>query len=275
MEGNSCYKFSTIAHYVRTTGARPIRTILDVGANVGNVSLEMAKYFPAARIFGFEAVEEYYLEARRATSSLPNIHIFHAAVTSQHRFMDATGAAPLPSNRPLQILKALPAGGPGWRGGSVVAASADGVDASHYRLLNDPVVPLTLDEVVGVVGKLSGEPGIDIAKFDCEGCECSSLGCASEETLRLMRFIVGEYHGIDRFFEVMEKKLFRTHYVNLIGDAQLGAFFAENIAESAGILDPDRETMRIPRPWLSGRLLEWNVFRRDFVIPGEEADHAL
>ena len=59
MEGNACYKFSTIRHFIEKTGAPPIRGIVEVGVNIGSVSLLMHEYFPAARIVGFELVREY------------------------------------------------------------------------------------------------------------------------------------------------------------------------------------------------------------------------
>ena len=61
MEGNECYKFSTVQNYIEQTAGKPIRVAVDVGANVGNVTRLMRSYFPHARIFAFEAVFEYYV----------------------------------------------------------------------------------------------------------------------------------------------------------------------------------------------------------------------
>lgn len=47
-----------------------------------------------------------------------------------------------------------------------------------------------------------------------KGYEHSALGCSQIDTLRRIRFIVGEYRNIARFYQVMKHKLFITHKVN-------------------------------------------------------------
>jgi len=112
--------------------------------------------------------------------------------------------------------------------------------------------------------------------MDCESCEHSSLGCASDDTLRKLRFVVGEYHGIARFWGVMRDRLFRTHKVNLIGDASLGAFFAERRdGDADGILLHDNPGMMELRPWLCDEPIEWHLFNPAWVLPHERAIHAL
>jgi hypothetical protein len=54
-----------------------------------------------------------------------------------------------------------------------------------YQELDDNVVPITLDDLVTAVQALSGAEEIDYIKMDCEGCEHSSLGTASLDTLRV------------------------------------------------------------------------------------------
>ena len=81
---------------------------------------------------------------------------------------------------------------------------------------------------------------IDLIKFDCEGCETSAIGCASEATLRKIRFVVGEYHCLKRFYPVVDRVLASTHHVNLRGDPSLGAFFAERKGPGPTILSPLR-----------------------------------
>ena len=34
MEGNECYKFATISHYIHLTHADPVRVMIDIGANL-------------------------------------------------------------------------------------------------------------------------------------------------------------------------------------------------------------------------------------------------
>ena len=274
MEGNACYKFSTIRNYVRAGAARPIRVILDIGANVGAITREILTYFPDAHIYAFEPVQEYYLVAQAALRNFPWAKIFNAAVTSRHRYSDDFGDCPRAAPASLQILKGLPAGGPGWQGGSQVVSPSASYDPNCYVPIGEPVVALTLDEVVAFVLALEGATQVDLVKFDCEGCEHSSLGCSKIETLRQLRFIVGEYHNITQFYQVVERKLFQTHFVNLIGNATLGAFFAENKDEGAGILEPSRDGVLSERPWLNDTPMEWNVFSGKFIPPGEEVTYA-
>lgn len=275
MEGNACYKFSTIRNYVDSTGAKPIQLAFDIGANQGTVTCEMLSYFPDCRIYAFEPIEEYYRSAVAATHADGQVAVFNTAVTAEHRYQDDGGKCPRARVDPLKILKALPASGYGYIGGSRIVPSDHHYNSAHYDCLPKRVAAVTLDEIVEMALKLEGADQIDLAKFDCEGGEISSLGCAGLDTLRRLRFIVGEYHGLERFYRVLEAKLFQTHYVSLIGDTHLGAFFAENIAERAGILKADRTGMRFVRPWLCASPIEWNIFERRFVAPGEEADHAL
>ena len=122
MEGNDCYKFSTIRHYIERTGAAPIRSILDVGANVGQVTSMMADYFPAARIYAFEPVREYFELGCHNTRHLPHVEWFNGAVSMQHRFADDLRERPRGHTVKLRLLKAIPEGGPGWGGGSIVVA---------------------------------------------------------------------------------------------------------------------------------------------------------
>ena len=281
MEGNDCYKFSTIRNFIRMTGGRQVRVACDVGANVGAISLLMRTYFPQAKIFGYEAVEEYYRMACANTSPDPSIKIRRRAVTSAHLFSDDLGAEPRARPATLQILKAGPEGGPGWMGGSLVTPCVGSPDAQAgatpgYRETQEVVLPITLSEILDEVERETGCSEIDILKLDCEGCEHSTLGCAPVETLRRIRFIVGEYHGIERFYRVMHGKLYLTHKVNLIGDESLGAFFAERLeGEADGILKHNKDGMLVSRPWLSSSPIDWHVFNEVYVLPDERAIHAL
>jgi FkbM family methyltransferase len=277
MEGNDCYKFSTIRNFVALTGAPPIERIVEVGANVGEISLMMHEYFPSARIVGFEAVPEYYELARSRTAHLAQVDLFHRAVTYDHLYADDCGTCRRTVPSPLRIMKGLPVAGPGWLGGSVVIPADHEMmrqnAAPHgYELIDDGVAPITIEEILD----LAGFQEIDLLKIDCEGCEHSVLGCAPVETLRKIRFIAGEYHGLRRFYEVMRRKLFATHKVNLIGDGDMGAFFAEQLnGERDGILLFNKENMLMPRPWLSAEPIDWHLFNEEFVLATDRPSHAL
>src|SRR5262249_33184254 len=160
-------------------------------------------YFPAARILAFEPVKEYFDVAAARTSNITNITVYNKAVTSQDRFLDHLGKRRRRKRAGLVILKSLLQSGPGWVGGSLVLPDDDGcvvraAELIDYEKIPQEVEAVTLFEVV----KQQRLAEIDILKLDCEGCELSVLGTASLRLLQHVRFIVGEYHGIARFFEV-------------------------------------------------------------------------
>ena len=279
MEGNDCYKFSTIRNYVALAGAAPVRVVTDVGANTGAITRMIKAYFPDARVHAYEAVAEYAELAAANTRDLEGVSVHHRAITAAHRFYDDAGRRRRGRPVPLRVLKGTPRGGPGWVGGSLVVPADDPAVASGgapaYELLGDAVPGATFDEMVAEVLAAEDADEIDVVKMDCEGCEHSCLGSAKVKTLKHCRFIVGEYHGIQRFYDVMEASLYRTHKVNLIGQADLGAFFAERRGEGDEILHGDNTGMRVPRPWLGERPIDWHVFNGRFVLPEERYVHAL
>jgi FkbM family methyltransferase len=280
MEGNECYKFATIRHYIELAQADPVRVMIDVGANVGAVTQMMKAYFPDASVYAYEAVPEYSLLAEANTRDLAGVTVLRTAVTGQHLFHDDLGDKRRDGPVALRILKGTPASGPGWGGGSmVVAADAPAIAAgapAGYTLTDDTIDAVSLDDIVTHVLAREGARQVDILKMDCEGCEHSSLGSAPIKTLKRIRFIVGEYHGIERFYDVMVRKLYRTHKVNLIGQRDLGAFFAERrSAREDGILKFDKNGMLMPRPWLSDRPIDWHLFNERYVPPSERHWHAL
>jgi hypothetical protein len=279
VEGNDCYKFSTIRNYVTLTAAPPIRVVMDVGANAGAITRLIKGYFPGARVHAYEAVAEYAELATANTRDLEGVTVHHRAITAAHRFHDDGGRRRRGRPVPLRVLKGTPRGGPGWVGGSLVVPADDpvlaGGGAAAYELLADPVPGATFDEAVEEVLAAEGADEVDVVKMDCEGCEHSCLGAARVKTLERCRFIVGEYHGLQRFYDVMVGSLYRTHKVNLIGQSDLGAFFAERRGPDDGILHGDNTGMRVPRPWLGDRSIDWHVFDERFVLPAERSAHAL
>jgi FkbM family methyltransferase len=281
MEGNECYKFATIRNYIALTRADPVRVTIDIGANVGAMTRMMKAYFPDARVYACEAVDEYAALAEANTRDLPGVTVWRRAVTSEHQYFDDVAERRRPRPVAMRMLKGLPAAGPGWGGGSISVAEdvptiAGGVAPHGYSLLETPVDAVSLNDLVAEVLEREGAKQIDVLKLDCEGCEHSSLGCATVKTLKRIRFIVGEYHGIERFYGVMEHKLFRTHKVNLIGQRGLGAFFAERLEGTRdGILRFQKDGMLVPRPWLADRPIDWHHFNEQYVPPGERYWHAL
>lgn len=277
MEGNACYKYSTIGNYLGKTGGKPIETILDVGVNIGDTVLLAHQYFPEARIFGIEPVTEYFDQATARTAEVPNLKLFNMAFTAAHEYSDDLGTVTREAPPKLVVMKGLPHSGPGWIGGSMVLPAdcdiaANAAASGNYEQLAQEVEPVTLRQFM----EREGLAEIDILKMDCEGCEHSTLGTADVETLSKVRFITGEYHDINRFARIMQGKLFQTHKVNLIGDRSLGAFFAERLdGEADGILRFDKSGMLVERPWLGSEPFDWHVFNPEYVRPEDRHWHSL
>src|SRR5437899_6512283 len=80
MEGNECYKFPTIRNYLDLTHADPVRVMIDIGANVAAVTRMMKAYFPDARVYACEAVDEYATLAEANTRDLPGVTVWRRAV---------------------------------------------------------------------------------------------------------------------------------------------------------------------------------------------------
>lgn len=57
----------------KLAGLRSIKTVLDVGANIGQSALRYAEHFPVATIHSFEPVEATYRKLVRNTKEVPNI----------------------------------------------------------------------------------------------------------------------------------------------------------------------------------------------------------
>lgn len=255
MSADEFYRLPALRDFIARTGAAPIRVVVDVGANIGDTLLLLHRYFPEARIIGFEPVAEYFAVAVERTAAVDRIAVHNHAVTADHLFHDDLGLRKRPCPMALALAKALPESGVGWRGGSLVGPAdhpllAAGREVAGYTRADQPVVPITLAEAM----EEHGLDEIDLLKLDCEGCESSVLGSADLDVLRRVRFITGEYHGLARFYPAMRHRLFETHKVCLAGNEELGAFFAERRdGERDGML---RHRTAVAR--LRGSPIEWN-----------------
>jgi FkbM family methyltransferase len=277
MEGDACYKFSTIERFVRSSGAPPVRLMLDIGANVGSVARLMKFHFPDAVVHAYEPVPELCEIARRRTCRLSGVHVHGVAVSVDHLYADDFGELPRDSREDPILMRARPCAGVGWLGGSVVIHSSRALSFSEtdYARDSSPVAVLTLDEAVERVLADEGANHVDVLKFDCEGCEHGCLGAAAKGTLRRVRFIVGEYHGLERFYRVVSARLFPAFRVSLIGDRALGAFFAENVAFGPPhLLHEDPVEFRV-RSWLSALPMTWHAFDLRYVSHDQRLFHGL
>lgn len=63
--------------FVRNYG---IRTVIDVGANVGQFALLMAEFLPGATILSFEPLSDCFAALKAALVTVPNTHCFQVAL---------------------------------------------------------------------------------------------------------------------------------------------------------------------------------------------------
>jgi Methyltransferase FkbM domain len=270
MEGNDCYKYQTIQHFLKEADLTPISKVLEVGTNVGNVTLELAKCFPSAHILSYEVIEKYALQARAKIGVNPNIQIELGAITSAHLFEDDLGEKLRPQPIALHAYLGLPKAGAGWMGGSYVGIP-NGIKTNNHEELNTKIPCFTLLEVMQ---KFVGSSGtLDYLKTDSEGSECSFLGCADRSTLKRIRYIAGEYHNFSRFWPVA-KKLMATHYLNLMGGKDLGAFFCELRTDGKSLLQKTAISSQV-YPFLHSEPIWWHQFDETWITPGGYRSHGI
>jgi FkbM family methyltransferase len=65
-----------------------IRTVFDVGANVGQTALHYRKVFPKASIWSFEPHSETFAELDRTASALADVKAFNVALGDTNGFVD-------------------------------------------------------------------------------------------------------------------------------------------------------------------------------------------
>ena len=100
---------------------------------------------------------------------------------------------------------------------------ADPKDAATAQYWTDsrPLMALTLEQLI----EQHNLDRIDVLKLDCEGSEFSILEHST--SLDRINRIVGEYHGKDRFHELVQRK-FSDWKLRILKDGELGTFWLEN-----------------------------------------------
>lgn len=73
---------------------KPVRTVLDFGANVGMASLYFSLQFPDARILAYEALFHHYRRAVANTKDLPNVEVMCNAVCTSDELLHFVAAGP-------------------------------------------------------------------------------------------------------------------------------------------------------------------------------------
>ena len=152
-----------------------VRTVLDIGANIGISTLFLASIFPNAEVHAFEPEPgncELLTANVRAT---PRIHVYPFALGAEDGELQL-----FHSDKPSNL------------GG--FSAHHLGVDRTRCQR-----VP------VRHAGRCLADLGVtrvDVIKVDTEGSECAILTAMGEPLLRGVQLIMGELHGI-RDFELL------------------------------------------------------------------------
>jgi len=167
-----------------------VKTVLDIGANVGATALYFARLFPNARIYAFEPAPDNFAVLERNIANSNRIRGFNFGLGAEDAALEL-----FHSDNPLN-----------FGGYSLHPAGSD----------TSKKVSIRIRGVASVLAELSLQK-IDVLKIDTEGAEWDILTAFPESILRTAQYVTGELHGnkdfalleyLSRWFDVgMRKKL--------------------------------------------------------------------
>jgi len=181
--------------------------IIDIGAGIGEFTIQAAVAYPDSKIFGFEPYPESYalFERNVALNGLKNVTSVDAAVTS----VSGTMSIDTSSGNPLQYRM----------------QTGDTSNQSIKILTVDLIEYMDQKEI----------PICDILKLDCEGGEYDILLPLTTPDLGRFKQIVMEYHDsltIHHHNELVEKLVIAGFKVEIVPNqvhADLGYIYAQLI----------------------------------------------
>jgi FkbM family methyltransferase len=167
-----------------------VRTVLDIGANVGVTALYFSQIFPNAEIYAFEPAPDNFAVLAKNIANCKRIRAFNFALGAKDATLDLFA-----SDNPVNF------------GG--YSLHATGSDTSKK-------VSIPVRNVATVLQEIALDT-VDVIKVDTEGAEWDILTAFPESVLRSAKYLTGELHGnkdfalleyLSRWFEVgMRKKL--------------------------------------------------------------------
>lgn len=140
---------------------QPIKTIIDVGAGLGDFTLMVAKKFPQAKIFAFEPNPDQFklLKENIKLNNIKNVKSYQTAVGTKksyllHLFSFNIHSSTVKTNKSKKTIK---------------------------------VKGLKLDNFI--------KDKVDLLKIDCEGAEIDILKSITKNKMGLIKKIIIEYHN--------------------------------------------------------------------------------
>jgi len=194
-----CYRTALVPRHAR------VEYVLDVGAHIGTFARLWHERNPAAKIICIEACPENVPLLRRNVG--PFAEVIHGACTYEAG--------------PLHFLNAVSSPAGQSTGGSTVLTSIPQAVDPQYRVDNRPLPRITVHEIL----ERFGWPHIDMLKLDCEGSEYSILSGAPIEKIA---FILGEYHGFDRWEAFRAARFSDWSYGHMSRSGDMGNFHLRN-----------------------------------------------
>jgi FkbM family methyltransferase len=196
----------------------PEPVIVDVGAHIGCFSQAIHSRNPLARIIAVECCPENLMALRKNIGGFATV--IQGALTYEKDIAllnavfpdcETTGGSCVVSREQLQQAT----------GNAGVGGNPKDTATSQYWTDARPLMAVTLEQLIDQ-HKIDR---IHVLKLDCEGSEFSIL--ENSTSLERIDRIVGEYHGKDRFHELVQRK-FSDWKLRILKDGELGTFWLEN-----------------------------------------------
>ena len=167
-----------------------VKTVLDIGANVGVTALYFSRIFPRADIYAFEPAPDNFAVLRKNVANCKRIRAFNFALGSRDAALELFA-----SDNPVN-----------FGGYSLHAAGSD----------TSKKISIPVRNVAAVLAEISVQ-AVDVIKVDTEGAEWDILTAFLEDVVRSAKYITGELHGnkdfalleyLSQWFDIgMRKKL--------------------------------------------------------------------
>ncbi len=209
---DDCYRADAIPH--------PQPVVVDVGAHIGCFSKRLHDRKPGSRVVAVECCPENIAALAKNIGAFATV--VQAALTyeTEPALLNAvypgccsTGGSMLIGRTELQRQQDT---------GKIAAKPGPDMPSEYWADLR-PIRTLTLEQLMAD----HGLDHIDVLKLDCEGSEFSIL--RGTQSLERIGLIVGEYHGRERFQELIRER-FAAWDLRILRDDDPGLFWLVNPA---------------------------------------------